>query len=124
MVLNNTSKLPDNNFSVVKSDFSSQRIELQDFYACAFVILNGIEMKNYYYENNLTTFVFNQSTDLINCLNDYYQNKSLVDPKEYSVAIRNLKALIHSNRMNILTSSTGKLNNGFYNKFEDKTTKN
>lgn len=95
----------------------NEKYEHQDFYLCSFLILNGIELINHYRENNLTTFVFEKSEKLMEHVNDYYSHIAATDALEFARAIRNLKAIIHTNRV-ASSSSTRKLNNESYQKSE------
>ncbi len=72
----------------------TESIGLRDFYAAAYLVSRGVELVSAKKENGLTVFEFQNNSNVQTLLNDFYGAKNLA--LSYSVAIRNLKAIIHS----------------------------
>ena len=94
----------------------------RDFYLCAFLMTKDFKLLESERKNGYTEFYFKDSEALRKAADDYYSADAKVNPMNYSLAIRNLKSLIHNNRSKDyqLSTSTGVLNNGFNNKIGDK----
>jgi len=95
----------------------------KDFYLCAFLVVQNCKLLDHERTGNSTTFSFIDSSNLRKLVSDYYSMKGYVDPFVYSSAIRNLKTMIHSNRMAeepLSTSNIQGLNNEFKTSSGDK----
>jgi len=92
-----------------------QYFETQDFYLASFLVLRDFELVASERINGLTTFSFFNSEEIIALATQYYGHCLSVDPVDYSKKIRDLKAIIHANRV-ASTTSTGTNNEHFKNK--------
>lgn len=69
----------------------------KDFYLCSFLIASGFRLLGHTKMAGLTLFEFEDTTELNNCVNDYYAFTASVNPISFGNAIRTLKSIIHSN---------------------------
>ncbi|MBZ0184508.1 MAG: DUF5659 domain-containing protein [Melioribacteraceae bacterium] len=94
----------------------------RDFYLCAFLMTKEFKLLESERKNGYTEFYFKDSEALRKATDDYYSSEAKVNPMNYSLAIRNLKSLIHNNRSKDyqLSNPTEVLNHDFNNKIGDK----
>jgi len=88
-----------------------KQISYKDFYLSAFIIAEGYELVEYFRENGFTTFVFNESDDLLEAVRKFHSLIARTEPVRYGNAIKSLKTLIHSEQI-----SNSKSNNYNANK--------
>lgn len=68
----------------------------RDFYLSAYLIAAGHDLSEYKKDaGNLTTFIFNNSQELLEQVRKYYALEAVVNPVVYGNALRNLKSVIH-----------------------------
>jgi len=79
----------------------------RDFYLSAYLMAIGHKMMSHTKTHNITTFLFDDSDELQNSVNQYYAMAASVEPMSYGLAQRALKSIIHSSN----TNSKGKNNN-------------
>lgn len=99
-----------------------QVYKTRDFYLSGFLLVCQYQLVRYQRIKGLTEFVFLETPELREAVRKYYAMDTSVDPMTYSVSIRNLKSLIHSQRdgETQLSTSAEVLNNEFVNKFGAK----
>lgn len=84
----------------------------KDFYNSAFIMANGIPLKDHTRENNVTTFYFEDSTKLQSLVKQYYSMTALIEPIQFGNTIKALKSIIYSYST---STQNHQLNNGFSN---------
>lgn len=67
----------------------------KDFYASAFLIASGVPMRSNFKIGQITTFVFDDSDQIQDLLNQYYSMQANINPASYASALKNLKSIIH-----------------------------
>ena len=70
--------------------------ESVDFYSSAFIIASGIKLQTTYKRGSQTVFVFEDTPEVQNLLNDYFAMQAEINASSYAQAIKNLKNVIHS----------------------------
>lgn len=90
----------------------------RDFYLSAFLLLQGEKLHAHARTGGSTDFAFVDTLELRDLVKKYNAREITVDPMTYSVFIRNLKSLIHSQREREIQLSTLNevLNHEFVNK--------
>ena len=84
----------------------------KDFYMSAFLIAEGFELQEYTRENGFTTFIFNESIELLEAIRKFHSLSATTEPVRFGNAIKSLKTLIHSGQI-----SNSKSNN-FHEQFK------
>jgi len=74
-------------------------IESVDFYSSAYLVACGEELIDTYKRGSQTVFVFTDSPTIGDLLNTYFAMQATVNASRYAQAIKNLKSLIHGNRI-------------------------
>jgi hypothetical protein len=69
-------------------------VETQDFYLSAFLRLKGLSMIDMKSFGSRKLFIFKDDEIFQKLKQEYYWNKSVVDPLEYKKEIRRLKDII------------------------------
>jgi hypothetical protein len=69
-------------------------VETQDFYLSAFLCLKGLHMESMKSFGSRKLFIFKDDEIFQKLKQEYYWNKSVVDPLEYKKEIRRLKDII------------------------------
>ena len=85
----------------------------KDFYLSAFLISEGHELIEYSRANGFTTFVFEETTELLEAMRKFHSLSAQSEPNRLCHAIKSLKTLIHSGQI-----SNSKSNN--YNEHNKK----
>ena len=70
--------------------------ESVDFYSSAFLIATGQKLQNTYKRGSQTVFIFEDSEETQNLLNNYFAMQAEINASSYAQAIKNLKNIIHS----------------------------
>jgi len=70
--------------------------ELVDFYSSAYLIAAGHKLQRTYKRGSQTVFIFEDTEQIQNLLNNYFAMQAEVNASDYAQAIRNLKNIIHS----------------------------
>ena len=70
--------------------------ELVDFYSCAYLIATGQKLQGTYKRGSQTVFIFDDTTEIHNLLNNYFAMQADINASAYAQAIKNLKNIIHS----------------------------
>lgn len=70
--------------------------ESVDFYSSAFLLASGEKLQNTYKRGSQTIFVFEDSPEIQNLLNNYFTMQAEINASSYAQAIKNLKNVIHS----------------------------
>jgi hypothetical protein len=94
----------------------------RDFYLSAFLMVKQQKLHKHARYSGSTEFSFVDTPELQELVKKYYAMNITVDPITYSVSIRNLKSLIHSQREREIQLSTlnQELNHEFYNKIGEQ----
>ena len=92
-----------------------QNYSNKDFYLASFLVSAGCPLLETKVNDNTTTFIFESSDELNKFVNQYYSLKARVEPMTYGQAIRTLKSIIHSSKIN---SNSKDKTNVFTNKKE------
>ena len=71
----------------------------KDFYMSAFLIAEGFELQEYTRDNGFTTFIFNESIELLEAIRKFHSLSAFTEPVRYGNAIKSLKTLIHSEQI-------------------------
>ncbi|MCX6174140.1 MAG: DUF5659 domain-containing protein [Ignavibacteriales bacterium] len=87
----------------------------QDFYLASFLMASNYRILDYYRKAGFTTFVFEETPQLKDYVNNFYAEKTLIEPVKHGRAIKALKSMIHSINSSLSTSNL-ELNNGSNNK--------
>lgn len=85
----------------------------RDFYLGAYLITSGCKLIEHRRHNGVTTFVFQETEQLKELVDNFYSLNGTVDALSYSSAVRSLKSVIHSAKSN---SKSEELNHEFKNK--------
>ncbi len=85
-----------------------QNYSNKDFYLASFLVSSGCSLQQTKVEDGVTTFFFNRDEQLNKLVSQYYTLKARVEPMTYGQAIRTLKSIIHTSKLN--TYSEDKLN--------------
>jgi hypothetical protein len=70
--------------------------ESVDFYSSAFLIATGQKLQNTYKRGSQTVFIFEDSEETQNLLNNYFAMQAEINASSYAQAIKNLKNIIHA----------------------------
>ena len=68
----------------------------KDFYLGAYLMAQGNELKSFDKQNGVTFFIFNDTKNLQEQINEYYGMSARVNPINYGNALKNLKTIIHA----------------------------
>ncbi len=79
--------------------------ELVDFYSCAYLIATGQKLQSTYKRGSQTIFIFEDSEQIQNLLNNYFAMQAEINASAYAQAIKNLKNIIHSGQTYSNTNS-------------------
>jgi len=90
--------------------------ESQDFYACSFLVAAGVPLKMHTRLGHITTFVFNNTSQVEDLLSEYYSLQAVVNPATYATAIKNLKSIIHGAYNNTHSNTNHNTNHAERNK--------
>ena len=71
----------------------------KDFYLSAFLISEGHELLKYSRVNGFTTFVFEETNELLEAMRKFHSLSAQTEPVRYGNAIKSLKTLIHSEQL-------------------------
>jgi hypothetical protein len=71
-------------------------IESVDFYSSAFIIASGKKLLQTYKRGSQTVFVFDDTEEIQDLLNNYFAMQAEINASSYAQAIKNLKNIIHS----------------------------
>jgi hypothetical protein len=71
-------------------------LESVDFYSSAFLLASGEKLQQTYKSGSQTVFVFEDSEEIQNLLNDYFAMQAEINASAYAQAIKNLKNIIHT----------------------------
>ncbi len=80
----------------------------KDFYLSAFLISEGHELLEYSRVNGFTTFVFQETKELLEAMRKFHSLCAQTEPVRYGNAIKSLKTLIHSGQ---ISNSKSNINN-------------
>jgi hypothetical protein len=81
----------------------------QDFYLASFLMASNYRILDCYRKAGFTTFVFEETPQLKDYVNNFYAEKTLIEPVKHGLAIKGLKSTS-------LSTSNLELNNGSNNK--------
>ena len=70
--------------------------ESVDFYSSAYLIAVGQKLQDSYKRGSQTVFIFEDSAQIQNLLNNYFARQAEVNASDFAQAIRNLKGVVHS----------------------------
>jgi len=70
--------------------------ELVDFYSSAYLIAAGYKLQGTYKRGSQTVFIFEDSEEIQNLLNNYFAMQAEINASSYAQAIKNLKNIIHA----------------------------
>ena len=70
--------------------------ELVDFYSSAYLIAAGHKLQGTYKRGPQTVFIFEDSEEIQNLLNNYFAMQAEINASSYAQAIKNLKNIIHA----------------------------
>jgi hypothetical protein len=70
--------------------------ESVDFYSSAFLIATGQKLQTTYKRGSQTVFIFEDSVEIQDLLNNYFAMQAEINASAYAQAIKNLKNIIHS----------------------------
>jgi hypothetical protein len=79
--------------------------ELVDFYSCAYLIATGQKLQSTYKRGSQTIFIFEDSQEIQDLLNNYFAMQADINASAYAQAIKNLKNIIHSGQTYSNTNS-------------------
>jgi hypothetical protein len=71
-------------------------LESVDFYSSAFLLASGEKLQQTYKRRSQTVFVFEDSEEIQNLLNNYFAMQAEINASAYAQAIKNLKNIIHT----------------------------
>jgi len=77
----------------------------RDFYASAFIISQGIELKRHLKSGGFTTFEFEDSPKLQELIHKFYSLQASAEPVSFCHAIKSLKTIIHFDLSNTKTNT-------------------
>ena len=86
----------------------------RDFYLASYLIEKGENYEDVFLANhNTTEFLFLQSKELQELVEQFYTQKALVNPMSYGNTLRSVKSIIHSLKSGYVTSTStqGIINN-------------
>ncbi len=96
----------------------------KDLYLCAFLLLQNCELIKHERIGNCTLFTFIDSDNLRKHVSEYYSSNGNANAMAFAATIRNIKSMIHSNRVEsgstLSTCSNEDLNNEFNNNHGEK----
>jgi hypothetical protein len=72
----------------------------RDFYLSGYLLAIQQKLLSHTRENRITTFIFQDTNDLQEAVERYYNMAANVNPVVYGQSLRSLKSLIHSNHPN------------------------
>jgi hypothetical protein len=75
---------------------NSPTLESVDFYSSAFIMASGKKLQQTYKRGSQTVFVFEDSEEIQNLLNNYFAMQAEINASAYAQAIKNLKNIIHA----------------------------
>ena len=70
--------------------------ESVDFYSSAYLIAAGEKLQQTYKRGSQTVFIFEDSEEIQDLLNNYFAMQAEINASSYAQAIKNLKNIIHS----------------------------
>ena len=70
--------------------------ESVDFYSSAYLIAAGHKLQGTYKRGPQTVFIFEDSEEIQNLLNNYFAMQAEINASAYAQAIKNLKNIIHA----------------------------
>ncbi len=70
--------------------------ESVDFYSSAFLIATGQKLQATHKRGSQTVFIFEDSEEIQDLLNNYFAMQAEINASSYAQAIKNLKNIIHS----------------------------
>ena len=77
----------------------------KDFYLSAYLISEGFELCSHIREGGFTTFVFNETSELLEAVRKFHTLSAVTEPNKYGYAIKSLKTLIHSDKLSTSNSN-------------------
>ena len=72
----------------------------RDFYLSGYLLAIQQKLLSHTRENRITTFIFQDTNDLQEAVERYYNMSANVNPVVYGQSLRSLKSLIYSNHTN------------------------
>ena len=72
----------------------------RDFYLSGYLLAIQQKLLSHTRENRITTFIFQDTNELHQAVERYYNMSANVNPVIYGQSLRSLKSLIHSNHTN------------------------
>jgi hypothetical protein len=77
----------------------------KDFYLSAYLISEGFCLCSHTREFGFTTFVFNETAELLEAVHKFHSLSAVTEPNKYGYAIKSLKTLIHSDKLSTSKST-------------------